>query len=189
MIWDGDPVATGRVHLDDDVAPLLVDSSVAEGLPQTGDKPTAGQIARELHSACTTSSRTRWRRIRSGGAESKWKLATASTTYERSSSHVSPWAKISSLSHSAVCPPPAASVPWKTSSPAPFSFAETGGSSVPHAAGCSPMTGAHQEVETCSYCCIRLSLVRSVAFSSRAVAAMIWSAGSVENGCGSVVER
>jgi hypothetical protein len=72
----------------------------------------ARDVAWDLHATDKISSRTRWRRIRSGRGRSKKKAAVASRTFVRNSSQVLPSVKMFSVRHSAQYPP---SDSWTTS--------------------------------------------------------------------------
>src|ERR1039458_5230486 len=72
----------------------------------------ARDVARDLHATDKISSRTRWRRTRSGRGWSKKNAAVASSTFSRNCCHVSPSVKMFSVRHSAQYPPSAS---WTTS--------------------------------------------------------------------------
>lgn len=62
-----DAVVGWLFALQDDVATLLVNNSIAPGVAEGAHKITTTDIAWNFHPLARTSSRTRWRRIVSGG--------------------------------------------------------------------------------------------------------------------------
>ncbi len=85
------------LRLDDNVASGLMHNGVSPSAAESLNEAFARNVSGQLHATDNTSSRTRWRRTRSGRGWSKKNAAVASTTFLRSSSQVSPSAKMSEI--------------------------------------------------------------------------------------------
>jgi len=71
MFRNGNALRTGLTGLKDDMAANLVHLPVLPAAAEVLHQLLTAQIARQLHATASTSSRTRRKRIESGGAESK----------------------------------------------------------------------------------------------------------------------
>jgi len=101
VVRDRDPLMGRYGSFEDDVTADLVHLRVLPSPAQGIREMRARDVARDLHATEKISSRTRWRRIRSGRGRSKKYAAVASITFLRSSSQVSASVKMLSVRHSA----------------------------------------------------------------------------------------
>src|SRR5690242_12045527 len=101
MIWNWDPMVRRLLGLQNDVAAVLVHPRVRPFSAQEVGEAADGNVARNPHATWRISSRTRWRRTRSGRGRSKKYAEVASSTFLRNSSHVSPSVRMLSVRHSA----------------------------------------------------------------------------------------
>ena len=105
VVGNGEPVMLWRLDLENNVAAFPVHLPVTVMLTEDPDQFRPIQIARQFHAGANTSSRTRCSRMQVGLGWSKKYAETASRTFTRNCSHVSPSVKMSCDRHSATKPP------------------------------------------------------------------------------------
>src|SRR6185369_2632014 len=81
VVWNRDPVVSGLGGFQNDVAADLVHPCLLPFSAQEVRETRARNVARNLHATWRTSSRTRWRRTRSGRGRSKKNAEVASSTF------------------------------------------------------------------------------------------------------------
>src|ERR1022692_4891333 len=101
VVRNCNPLVRRLRSFQNDVAAHLMHLRVLPATAQDIREMHARDVAWDFHATDSISSRTRWRRIRSGRGRSKKNAVVASTTFLRNCSHVSPSVKMFSVRHSA----------------------------------------------------------------------------------------